>query len=135
MSDFDDLMGGGRSEHAEQNDALMGITAIPGVFAYRQNTGTAWQGKPVKVSPGEYIRVRPGMKILADARPIDFGILGGGDIIGHKRGKAFQVEMKPTVGGRQREVQKNFERVWVQRGGIYILAHGYEEAVDGVSRI
>lgn len=123
-----------RSEHAEQNDALMRITALADVFAYRQNTGQAWQGRPVDVPIGEYVRVTPGMKILADARPISFGLEGAGDIVGHRRGKAFQVEMK-TATGSQREKQKTFERVWVQRGGIYILARSAEEAVDGVRGI
>ncbi|AOR76508.1 hypothetical protein [Novosphingobium resinovorum] len=131
MSEFDDLLGKGRSEHAILNDALIGITALKDTFAYRQNTGQAWQGRSVDVSPGEYIKVLPGMKILEAARPIDFGLEGAGDIVGHRRGRAFQVETK-TLTGRQRQMQKNFERIWVQRGGIYILARDPDEAVEKI---
>ena len=134
MSDFDDLVPADtRSEHAIMNDALMAITALPDTFAYRQNTGTAWQGRPVDVPPGEYVRVLPGMKILAEARPINFGLPGAGDIVGHRQGRAFQIETK-TATGPQRELQKNFERVWVQRGGIYILARNPQEAREKLNQ-
>lgn len=128
--DFESLLG--RSEHAIQNDALMELTALSDSFFYRQNTGTAWQGEPINVPPGEYVRVTPGMKILAKARPIDFGLEGAGDIVGHRRGRAVQVETKTST-GRQRRAQETFEKVWVKRGGIYILARSAEEAVDRVS--
>ncbi len=133
MSDFDSLLDS-QSEHAEQNDALMAITALPEIFAYRQNTGTAWQGKPVDVPPGEYVRVTPGMKILASARPIDFGLKGAGDITGHKRGRAFQIEMK-TLTGEHKKHQEAFGRVWTQRGGIYILARSGDDALSQISKI
>ena len=134
MSDFDDLLRLDRSEHAEQNDALIGITALPGVFAYRQNTGTAWQGRPVHAPPGEYVKITPGMKVLADARPIDFGLKGAGDIVGQKRGRAFQVEMKTTHGVHKKH-QEAFGRIWTQKGGIYILARSADEAVKRVNEI
>ena len=133
MSDFDALLSP-RSEHAIQNETLMRITAMSGVFAYRQNSGTAWQGQPIDVPPGEYVRVTHGMKILANARPIDFGLPGSGDIVGQRYGKAFQIEMKTTE-GRQETTQKNFEREWVKRGGIYILARSASDAEDGLRKI
>ena len=123
-----------RSEHAEQNDALIGITALSDTFAYRQHTGQAWQGRPINAEAGDTIRVTPGMKILADARPVRFGLEGAGDIVGHRRGKAFQVEMK-TLTGPQREAQIAFGEVWEKRGGIYILARSAQAAIEGISRI
>jgi hypothetical protein len=134
MNDFDDLLTLNRSEHAEQNDGLMRISAIPGVMCYRQNTGTAWQGKDVTPPVGEYVRITPGMKVLAASRPIDFGISGGGDIVGHKRGKAFQAEMKTTHGAHKKH-QQAFGRVWTERGGVYILARSAAELEDKVSAI
>jgi hypothetical protein len=130
--DFDSLLG--RSEHAILNDTLMAVTALSDTFAYRQNTGTAWQGRPINVPPGEYFRVLPGMKILAEARPIDFGLEGAGDIVGHRRGRAVQIETK-TLSGRQRTAQQKFEAAWVKRGGIYILARSASEAVNALSII
>lgn len=119
------------SEKSIMNDALIGITSLPQTFAYRQNTGQAWQGQPVSASPGEYIRVEPGMKILRNARPVSFGLEGAGDITGHRAGKAFQIELKTTT-GRQREAQKTFEQIWVKQGGIYILARSADEAVTSL---
>ena len=134
MSDFDSLLLDNRSEHAILNDVLMKVSAIPGAFIYRQNTGTAWQGRPVDVPPGEYVRVLPGMKILAEARPIDFGIEGGGDAVGHRGGRAFQIETK-ALRGRQRERQIAFEREWVKHGGIYILARSADQAISAIRNI
>lgn len=134
MNDFDDLLKDTRSEHAILNDVLIGVSALQDTFVYRQNTGTAWQGRPVNVPPGEYVRVTPGMKILAEARPISFGLEGAGDAIGHRRGRAFQIETKTAI-GHQRKAQEAFERAWVQRGGIYILARTAGEAVDRISGI
>lgn len=132
MSDFDDLLAPDtRSEHAILNDVLTEVSALSDTFCYRQNTGTAWQGRPVNVPPGEYVKVLPGMKILAEARPIEFGLPGAGDVVGQRKGRAFQIETK-TLTGRQRELQRNFEKVWVQRGGIYILARSVEDAVKGL---
>lgn len=123
-----------RSEHAEQNDALMRITAMDGVFAYQQTTGQAWQGNVVDKPVGEYVRVEPGMKILRQARPISFGLKGAGDITGHKRGRAFQVEMK-TLTGEHKRHQVAFGEVWTRRGGIYILARSADEAVSKINKI
>jgi len=77
---------------------------------------------------GSFVRIEPGMKILAEARPIRFGVPGAGDIVGSTRGRALQVECK-TLTGPQREQQILFERAWVQTGGIYILARSYEEGL------
>lgn len=123
-----------RSEKAEMNDALMGLSALSDALVYRQNTGQAWQGKPVDAPVGEYVRVLPGMKILAEARPVHFGLEGSADIVGQRRGKALQVEMK-TLTGPQRKAQIAFEAAWVKRGGIYVLARSADEAVAAVKRL
>lgn len=117
-----------RSEHAILNETLLKVSALPHTLVYRQNTGTAWQGTPINVPPGEYIRVRPGMKILANARPIDFGLEGAGDALGVVDGRAFQIETK-TATGRQREMQAKFQKAWEKSGGIYILARSPDDAV------
>lgn len=121
-----------RSEKAILNDTLMKVSALPETIVYRQNTGQAWQGRPIDIGPGEYIRVEPGMKVLGEARPINFGIEGAGDVVGATRGKPLQIETK-TLTGRQREAQIIFERAWVKAGGIYILARSPEEAVEKIS--
>ncbi|MBH0113209.1 hypothetical protein I5E68_09650 [Novosphingobium sp. YJ-S2-02] len=128
MPDFDELLIPDASEHAILNDTLIDVSAMSDTFVYRQNTGTAWQGEPVKVPPGEYIRVLPGMKILANARPIDFGLPGGGDAVGVRKGRAFQIETKTLI-GRQRKQQGLFQQAWERAGGLYILVRDRAEAV------
>lgn len=123
-----------RSEKSEQNDALTRLTALDSALFYRQNTGTAWQGKPVRAAVGDYIKVLPGMKILMDARPISFGLEGAGDIVGQRRGKPVQIEMK-TITGPQRTAQIRFQQAWEQRGGIYVLARSAQEAVSRVREL
>lgn len=127
MCDFDDLLND-HSEHAILNDTLLEVSALPETLIYRQNTGTAWQGEPVNIPAGQYVRVLPGMKILANARPIDFGLEGAGDAIGTRRGRAFQIETK-TRTGYQKTNQKKFQKAWEKAGGLYILARDPQEAV------
>lgn len=123
-----------KSEKAILNDTLMAVSALPKTLVYRQNTGQAWQGRSIHCSPGEYIRIEHGMKVLAEARPIDFGLEGAGDIAGVSRGRPLQIETK-TLTGRQREAQTHFERAWVKAGGIYILTRSAEECVDKLSTV
>lgn len=124
--------GVGRSEKAELNDALVGISALPETLVYRQNTGMFWQGTQLDAVPGQYVQVEPGMVVLLGARPVRAGLPGSGDIVGSRRGRALQVEMKALT-GRQREIQQHFERAWVKAGGIYVLARTAAEAIEQVS--
>lgn len=122
------------SEKSILNDTLIECTKLSDTLLYRQNTGQAWQGNVADVVVGEYVRVEPGMKIIRQARPISFGLPGAGDIVGQRRGKAVQIEMK-TLTGPQRKLQINFELQWVKRGGVYILARSADEAVDALRRV
>lgn len=130
-TDFDDILGGAeliddRSEKAIQNDTLVELYRVfmpLGCFFWRENTGTAWQGKKVKHDKD--------VLVLAEARPIKFGLEGIADIMGQVQGLAIAIEMKDSV-GRQRKQQKLFEVAWVKAGGAYILARTVAEAVAGV---
>lgn len=122
------------SEKSILNDTLIECTKLSDTFLYRQNTGQAWQGDRLRVAPGEYVRIEPGMVVLRKARPIDFGLPGAGDITGQRKGKAVQIETK-TLAGPQRVAQKRFELAWTQRGGVYILARSADEAVDALRRV
>lgn len=126
------VSGAGRSEKAELNDTLVGLSALPETLVYRQNTGMFWQGQQLDLTPGQYVEVEPGMVILRNARPVRAGLPGSGDIAGVHRRRALQVEMK-TLTGKQREIQQNFERAWVKAGGIYILARSADEAIDRIN--
>jgi hypothetical protein len=120
-----------RSEKARLNDILVGVTALSDTMAWRNNTGTAWQGDRCGARVGSTVRVEAGMVILRDARPIKFGLTGSADIIGAHRGFPLAVEVKDEE-GRQTEVQYHFERAWRKAGGLYILARTPDEAIHGI---
>lgn len=124
----------GDIKHSEKkllNDTLMDISALDDCIAWRNNTGSAWQGTRLHVSPGQSVSVVPGMTVLMDSRLINFGLVGSGDILGAWAGKPFSIEMK-TLTGQQRVGQQNFERAWKKAGGIYVLARSPEDARRGL---
>lgn len=120
-----------RSEKAILNDVLVAVSALPDAMVWRNNTGQAWQGGRVKARVGEKVTVEPGMVILRNARPINFGLTGSGDALGAVQGRPVAIETKARR-GYQSEQQANFERAWVRCGGLYILARSPEEAVEGL---
>jgi len=62
-------------------------------------------------------------------RTIRFGLVGSSDIIGCLRGRFVGIEVK-TVTGKQRDSQKNFERLIKAVGGVYIVARSPEQAIE-----
>lgn len=116
------------SEKRILNEALIAVSALPGVLAWRNNSGQAWQGQRVMVGTGQHLIIRPGMVVLQDARPITFGLPGSADILGVIEARAFGVETK-TVTGRQSDQQKKFQAAFERAGGLYGVARSPEEAV------
>ena len=118
-----------RSEKSIMNDTLVEVSALPETLVYRNNTGQAWQGKRLNAGVGRTIVVQPGMVILANARPIKFGLPGSGDIMGAMAGIPLALEVK-TDTGTQEETQKGFEPAWIRAGGLYLMVRSPAEAVD-----
>ncbi|HEV2080053.1 MAG TPA: hypothetical protein VGR19_09205 [Allosphingosinicella sp.] len=117
------------SEKRILNEALIAVSALPDVMAWRNNTGMAWQSNErMKVGVGSMVRVTPGMVILLEARPVSFGLPGSGDIMGLQRGRAFAIETK-TSSGRQSEQQRKFEAAFRRAGGLYGLARDVDQAL------
>lgn len=130
---FDELLGAAaapdpRSEKAILNATLVQVSALPETIVWRNNTGTAWQGDRLRLRPGQWIEVQPDMVVLANARPITFGLSGSGDILGASRGRPVSIETKKHSGS-QSGIQRNFERAWVRCGGLYVLARSAEDAL------
>jgi hypothetical protein len=123
-----------RAETPILNDVLPAVSAQPDTMVWRHNTGQAWQGKRLDLNVGDFVRVERGMVILAQARPIDFGLAGSGDIIGATGGRPLAVEVK-TLTGRQADQQKKFEIAWRKVGGIYILARSADEALSKLDTV
>ena len=102
-------------------------------MAWRNNTGMAWQGEEVRCGVGQTIIVQRGMKILRDARPVQFGLLGSGDIMGVTAGQAWALEIKDAK-GRQQDSQIKFQRAFELAGGKYQLVRSAEAAVEFIER-
>lgn len=51
--------------------------------------------------------------------------------IGEVAGQAFAIEVK-AARGQQREAQKNWQKAWEKRGGIYVLARSVEDVYKGL---
>lgn len=122
------------SEKKVQNDSLVGCSAVPFTFCWRNNTGMAWQANEVVKRPiGSMVRVEPGMVILRDARPVTFGLPGSGDVLGVTldqstgRGVPWSLEIKATT--KQTLQQRNFEAAWTKVGGIYRVSRSVEDSV------
>jgi hypothetical protein len=116
------------SEKRILNEGLVGVSALPDVLAWRNNSGQAWQGLRVVVPIGGRVIMQPGMVVLKDSRPISFGLPGSGDILGVAPGFGFALEAK-TDSGRQSDQQKKFQQAFERAGGRYGLFRSPEEAV------
>lgn len=97
---------------------------------WRNNTGQAWQGQRYNLKSGtrvvdgmgRTIVTEPGDILLRRAHPVNFGLIGSGDIAGiiAPSGTALYIETKY---GRykQTEQQKRFGKMIQDMGGIYIV--------------
>lgn len=68
---------------------------------------------------------------LDGKRRVRVGVPGEGDIGGilAPNGRAFWIEMKSRTGD-QRDQQRAFERMVVDRGGVYIVSRSLEESLE-----
>lgn len=118
-----------QSEKAIQNETLVALSELPETLVFRNNTGSAWQGRRVKLPVGSMVEVEDGMVILRNARPVRFGLEGSADIVGSHKGHALMTEIKAEL-GVQAQVQRDFEVAWKKAGGIYIIARSPSEAIE-----
>ncbi|MBQ8465738.1 MAG: hypothetical protein IJ545_07005 [Alphaproteobacteria bacterium] len=114
---------------------LIKLGTKPWLKIWRHNTGQAWQGErhSLKVgqrvtdSMGRVLTIGPGDIIIRNAHPVNFGLIGSGDIAGiiAPHGTAIYIETKY---GRykQTEQQKRFAKMIQDSGGIYIVARDPE---------
>lgn len=96
------LIGKGLSEHEIQKQILYYLT-LKKIFHWRNNTG---------VRIGEY----KGKKTF-----VRYGAIGSPDIFAMRYDKCYGIEVK-SAKGKQSDTQKEFEKDFINAGGIYILA-------------
>ncbi|MDR2337719.1 MAG: hypothetical protein LBE20_03605 [Deltaproteobacteria bacterium] len=102
---------------------MLALGQLKTLRIWRNNTGVLWSGTDIK-KLGKDIYIK-------NAYPVRFGLEGSADILGiiAPDGKFLAIEVKQQR-GRQSEKQKNFENMIKSLGGVYILAHSPEEALE-----
>ena len=115
------------SEKAIQNEGLVAASSVPETLCWRNNTGMGWQGRKLQVGVGQTVTVQPGMVILAEARPIRFGLVGSPDVLGCTAGRWWGHEYK-SLTGAAREDQIKFQRAIERAGGEYRIIRTVEDA-------
>ena len=92
------------------NRTLAAVGALPGVLAWRNNTGA------LKDINGRLVR---------------FGAKGSPDVLVIAAGRFIGIELK-TRTGRQRPDQVTWKRACEAAGGVYVLARDVETALGAV---
>jgi hypothetical protein len=102
------------SEAVIQQKIRLALGMRDDIFMFRINVGVF---RPMHGNQQRAIRSAP------DGTP---------DLLGVKTpGLAFGIEVKAAK-GTQREAQKNWQKAWEKRGGIYILARSVEDVYKGL---
>lgn len=93
------------------SEILVALSQKQNVRVWRNETGTA--------------------RTMSGNRVISYGLEGSSDILGilGPSGRLLCIECKLGK-DKQRDKQKNFERMVVERGGIYILARRAQDVFD-----
>lgn len=101
------------NENIVQSDILLAIGRVPGMIAWRNNTGAL----PDK-----------------SGRVVRYGLLGSPDILACYRGRFVGIEVKSRT-GKQREAQVNFQRAFERAGGTYVLARSVDDVLTAIQAI
>lgn len=112
---------------AVQNPALLAASAVPGVLAFRQQSGVfRAMDDPARV-------VRVGLPGMADA-----GLIVAVEItpamVGRVIGASLQMEFK-TATGRQSADQRSWAEAVRRAGGVYELVRSADQVPEIISRI
>ena len=102
------------SEAVIQNQIRLALGMRDDIFLFRINVGVF---RPLHGDQKRAIRSAP------DGTPDLLGVM--------HPGRACAIEVK-TAKGQQREAQKNWQKAWEKRGGIYVLARSVEDVYKGL---
>jgi len=102
------------SEAVLQQEIRLALGMRDDIFMFRINVGVF---RPLHGDQRRAIRSAP------DGTPDLIGVM--------QPGRAFAIEVKAAK-GQQREAQKNWQKAWEKRGGIYILARSVDDVYKGL---
>lgn len=120
------------NEAQTQQAIIRALGVQPGLRIWRANVGTGVPYSVVTAAMGQLRAGNPAAahRILASARPIQFGVPGQADLTGIVRGGLrLEVEVK-SDSGRQTEDQRNYQSMIERLGGRYLLARSVEDLAD-----
>ena len=123
-------------KESELGKKIMVYASRLGLRLFRNNTGTGWTGKRIRVSKPQNILITPDDVLIKNARPLHAGLcVGSSDYIGwrsikiapHHVGMQLAVfvgwEVK-TSKGRATQDQLNFRDTLSRSGGEGIITYG-----------
>lgn len=102
------------------NSILLHVSPLG--IAWSNQTGQGWTGKMVG-------RNTAGQVVIANARPVRFGLPGSTDILACIKGRMVTIEVK-TGTGRLQQNQKDFRTAAANAGALHIEARSVDDVVD-----
>lgn len=103
------------------NEVLLYLSGI-GALAWANQTGQGWAGKYVGKTPR-------GDVVIANARPVRFGLPGSTDVLACLKARMIVVEVK-TGTGRLQSNQRDFRVAAAKAGALHIEARSVDDVRD-----
>lgn len=103
------------------NDILVELSNL-GALAWSNQTGQGWAGKHIG-------RNKLGQTVIANARPVRFGLPGSTDILACIKARMVVVEVK-TGTGRLQQNQKDFRTAAAKAGALHIEARSVDDVLN-----
>jgi hypothetical protein len=107
--------------HGELVNEIL-LTVSPLGLAWSNQTGQGWAGKHLG-------RNHAGHTVIANARPVKFGLPGSTDILACIAGRMVTIEVK-TGSGRLQQNQKDFRTAAARAGALHIEARSVDDVVN-----
>ena len=133
------------SETKIMKQIQMALTNL-GCRIFRNNTGSAWQGRVTHIKKPTAIKLSKGDVVIRQARPVKFGLCVGSsdligwthltiteDLIGCQAAIFTAIEVKDKH-GRLTDQQENFLKVVRDSGGFAGVARSPDEAAEVIHR-
>lgn len=100
------------------------------VLLYLSSLGLAWANQTGQGWTGKFLgRNNAGQVVIANARPVRFGLPGSTDILACIKSRMVVVEVK-TGTGRLQQNQKDFRTAAARAGALHIEARSVDDVVN-----
>lgn len=120
-------------------ECLLAIGKLTGIRVFRNNVGTAWVGRSIRLKKGQSFVADGNELVIYDPRPLQAGLHKGSgdgigwreieitqDMVGKKLAQFVSLETK-TKTGRVSIDQQNWAKVVNESGGLAIIARSPDD--------